>query len=272
MPKSRIDRILFPVFDVTEETNPRGRWQAFFVSIPLFAVQLMLTLEFVEHISWRTYLAIMTSFFVSCVIHMWVGGWLSYCYARAHVFDDEVWEVEDREPWHMRTYDDPPDMIVVQLTAVHNRLPHKRIAIEMPASSELGQSLIVGRQVRLNAKQRFPLTIVPWHKLYEIRPLWRRYSWQRTSFGNYVVKLQAWPVIRSGWGDRSYPGDTVAEAYAGMSESVSPLRLPPLAEFEMDESEPLDPPEERAALRLMAQLAEQRDGARRQTPDGTTVH
>jgi hypothetical protein len=40
----------------------------------------------------------------------------------------------------------------------------------------------------------------------------------------------------------------------------------------MDESEPLDPPEERAALRLMAQLAEQRDGARRQTPDGTTVH
>lgn len=272
MGRTGIDKILFPIFDAIDETCTPQRWHAFLVSAPLFAALSAMTLYFAERIDWKMGLALMIWFFASVAVHMWIGGWLSFCYERAHVFDDEVWEVEDREPWCMRTCDDPEDMIVVQLTAVHNRLPHKRVSIEMPASSELGQGLTVGRQVRLHAKAAYPRTIVPWHDLYEIRPLWKRCSWKRTSFGNYIVELHAWPVVRSGSGDRSYPGDNVDEAYAGMAQSVAPLRLPPLEEFEMEESDPLDPPEQRAALRLMAGLAEARDRARNTAPDRETLH
>ena len=135
MRRSRLDKLLFPFFDAMDETCPPQRWHAFLVSAPLFAALTAMTLYFASEINWRMHLALLIWFFFAAAVHVWVGGWLSFCYARAHLFDDQVWEVEGREPWHMRTYDDPADMVVVQLTAVHNRLPHKRIALEMPASS-----------------------------------------------------------------------------------------------------------------------------------------
>ncbi len=254
---------ILKAFDVMHQECTAPRFHALFVSVPLFTILFVTTWYFGSNL----WFEIPVWVCMTVALHTLAGSWLEGTTKRARLLEHTDWEVTAVEPWVLRTVD-MPDMIMVQLTEIGLRLPLRREHIEIPRACALAQELTFGRQLRLHCDIRYPLTILPWETLYSVRPLWKRCSWKRTSFGNYVCKLEAWWQPGGYFATRSYPGDNIDEAYQGLVAGVLPRQLPPIEEFVMDNPDVLDPPEERAALRFMAGLGDQRDRQRENAPGG----
>ncbi len=188
----------------------------------------------------------------SLLVYQICDQWLIYARKELSILSDVVWEVNEIEEY-IRTKFSYNPTLCVKLTEV-GCFPQRVAFVDVPQNSPWVSALTPGKQVRFMRKRGFFLLFPGWERAYDIGPVWKKTTWEKTWLGNFVCSARQVPFKNAAWCDCSCPGNTVEEAYKELVQFMGRKKLPPLSEF-TEEVETYNPPENDPRANVMREAA-----------------